>query len=162
VGLWLPEVLGIGYGTIQEVVDGDSFSVALLAALLVGKLALMAVSFGSGFLGGFFAPSFFAGAMLGSLLGLGFAALAPVDPATFVVAGMAALLAGVVHAPLTAVLLVAAVSDNYAALPLLLLAALLAYGVSRRLVGASAYTYAIVNPPAGLDRDEEPSSRGGV
>lgn len=161
VGLWLPEVLGIGYGTIQEVVDGNSFGVAVLAALLVGKLSLMAVSFGSGFLGGFFAPSFFGGAMLGSLIGLGFAAVAPVDPATFVVAGMAALLAGVVHAPLTAVLLVAAVSDNYAAMPLLLLVALLAYWVSRRLVGASAYTYAIIHPPAGLER-EEGTSRGGV
>jgi len=149
VGLWLPQVLGIGYDTIQEIVDGSDLGVFLLAMLLVFKLGLTALSFGSGFLGGFFAPSFLAGATLGALFGLGVSWLVPGDPVTFAIVGMAALLAGVVHAPLTAVLLVAAVSDNHAILPLLLVASFLAYRISRRLVGASAYTYPLVHPANG-------------
>ncbi|TVP50393.1 MAG: chloride channel protein [Gemmatimonadales bacterium] len=147
VGLWLPQVLGIGYETIQGVVDGDRHGLLLLTTLLVAKLGLMALSFGSGFLGGFFAPAFFGGAVMGAMFGLGVEILVPGDPVTFAVVGMAALLAGIVHAPLTAVLLVAAVSDNYAVVPLLLLASLIAYSVSVRLVGASAYTYPLVHPP---------------
>lgn len=142
----LPELLGIGYGVIQTVVEGEGMEARLLGLLLAGKLLLIAVSFGTGFPGGFFAPSFFAGAMLGGLIGLGASGLVSAEPVAIAIAGMAALLAGVVHAPVTAVLLLAAVSDTYSLIPLLLVAAVVSYAVSKRLSAGSAYTYAFGHP----------------
>lgn len=154
VGAVLPELLGIGYATMQTLLAGDLPAALHLAALAAGKLALMAVSFGFGFPGGFFAPSLFAGAAGGALLGVGVAALVPqaaLPPAALALTGMAALLAAMVHAPLTAVLLLVAVSADLALAPALLVGAVVARWTARRVEPDSLYTYAFAHParPAG-------------
>jgi chloride channel protein, CIC family len=149
VGIYFPESLGIGYGTLETVLRGVDIPWTFLLALAIGKAVLMAVSFGSGFLGGFFAPSLFVGAALGSAYGTVAADLLPgldLSPALLPAAGMVAVLAGSVRAPLTAVLVIVALSGSYAVAPHLLAAAATAYWTSRLLEQHSLYTYGIVHP----------------
>ncbi len=158
-GLAAPELLGIGYVTLEAVAAGELPGWELLLLFTVGKLLLMVVSFGSGFRGGFFAPSLFIGAMLGALCGVGAAAVLPgpgLEPAALATLGMAAVLAGAVRAPFTVALLIPALSGDYAQAPALLLAALAGTFVSRRLEQDSLYTYAIAHPAKEVDYDHPP------
>ncbi len=66
VGLFLPQVFGVGYETIGEVLNRDTLGLTLLLALLAAKVILTPLSIGGGFFGGVFAPSLFIGAMLGA------------------------------------------------------------------------------------------------
>jgi chloride channel protein, CIC family len=146
VGVFLPQLLGTGYATLELVAAGALTMPALLLALLAGKMLLVAISFGSGFLGGFFAPSLFIGATLGALVGVLAATLLPgagVEPGTGAVIGMAALLAGAVHAPLTAVFLARALTGGFALVPFLIVACVTSFIVSRAIERRSLYTYHI-------------------
>jgi CIC family chloride channel protein len=64
LALWLPQVLGGGYGWIQLAIDGR-IALHLLVLLIFAKMAAFAFTVGSGGSGGVFAPSLFVGAMLG-------------------------------------------------------------------------------------------------
>jgi len=166
VGLLLPHLLGIGYGTIQSLVEDEPYALALLAALLIGKMLAMALSFGSGMLGGFFAPALFIGAVLGSLFGeVGVTVLGPdFDPGTFAMIGMAAALAGMVHAPLTAAAALGTLSGQLGLLPFLLAASLTSHWLARWLSRGSLYTYPLTDgeepggepPKAGADFGDQP------
>jgi chloride channel protein, CIC family len=142
--LLMPALLGVGYDTLEEVLSGDVTTLQLLIALAVGKALLVAVSFGSGMLGGMFAPSFFIGAPLGAAMTLVGGALVPdlaAQAGSFAVIGMAAMLAGVVHAPITAVLVTRAIAGSWSVLPLLAPACLASYAVARLLHKGSIYTH---------------------
>ena len=52
VGIFLPQVLGVGYDSIEKILNGDTLAVTLLIALLAGKLVLTSISIGGGFPGG--------------------------------------------------------------------------------------------------------------
>ncbi len=68
VGLSFPEALSVGYGTINQALDGNI--ILTTAALLLGaKLIATSACIGSGMSGGIFAPSLFMGAMLGVIFG---------------------------------------------------------------------------------------------
>jgi chloride channel protein, CIC family len=155
-GLLMPSLLGVGYETLESVLAAETTAVRLLVALAVGKVVLVAISFGTGFLGGVFAPAFFTGAALGAAVG---ATLAPVLPdqaagiGGLAVVGMAAMVSGVVHAPLTAVLAARAIVGGYALLPVLIPACLLSYGVARLLHPFSAYTHQVDEDLRGREHD---------
>lgn len=101
-----PLSLGIGYETVESLLQGIPFSPQELGHLLGMKLLLTSVSQGSGFLGGIFAPAIYLGAVLGSLYGQVIGGWVSVtDPPAFAMVGIAAVLAGTVRAPLTAILL---------------------------------------------------------
>lgn len=57
--LIFPEVIGIGYETVESILQDTPFTIPLLIILLVVKLLLTAISSASGFVGGIFAPSIF-------------------------------------------------------------------------------------------------------
>ncbi len=118
VTLKFPEVMGIGYETVESVLQDSPFSLTLLVTLLVAKLLLTAISLGSGFVGGIFAPSIFLGAILGSAYSQGLSLILPsymaiAAPPAYALVGMAAVLAGSVRAPLTAVLLLFEMTRDY-------------------------------------------------
>jgi chloride channel protein, CIC family len=144
-GLVLPQALGTGYATTESLVAGEVLAPGLLVALLLGKMLLTAVSFGSGFLGGFFAPAFFIGTTLGALLASGTGAwLAPdVGAGTLALIGTAAALAGMVHAPLTAAATAAALSGSWGILPHLLVSCFASYLLARLILPGSLYTHTI-------------------
>jgi H+/Cl- antiporter ClcA/CBS domain-containing protein len=136
--LQFPQILGIGYETIEAMLRDVHFSLPLLGALLVTKLLLTAVSSGSGLVGGLFAPAMFLGASLGSAYGrllplilpLAPGAIAP--PPAYAMVGMAAVLAASARAPLTAILLLFELTRDYRIiLPLMAAVGLSAWLIER-------------------------------
>lgn len=147
-GLISSGLLGIGYPTLEKVVSGTFRDISQLAGFAVGKSMLMALSFASGFVGGFFAPSLFVGASLGAVTGRGFETIAPslnISANALGVVGMAAMLGGMVRAPLTAAILLVEMSNGLKLLPAVLLGAVFATLTSRVLERGSIYTYDLVH-----------------
>jgi chloride channel protein, CIC family len=128
IAVFLPQVLGGGYGWIQQAIDGR-IAVGLLAGLLFAKMAAFALTVGSGGSGGVFAPSLYVGAMLGGLL----AAIFHQPMAAFVVVGMAAVFGGAARIPLATLMMVTEMTGGYDLLVPAGLAILLSYLVQGRL-----------------------------
>ena len=110
LALGFPQVLGVGYDTIESLLgSGGGISLLTLFGLLLVKLLATAISNATGFIGGGFAPSLFLGAVLGNfygqLLGDGGFGLPVAEAPAYAMVGMAAVLAGAARAPLTALLL---------------------------------------------------------
>jgi H+/Cl- antiporter ClcA len=119
VSLKLPQILGIGYGTVEAMLQDVKFSLSLLVVLLIVKLLMTAISSGSGFVGGVFAPAMFLGASFGSAYAKILALLIPgiaaqmAAPPAYAMVGMAAVLAASVRAPLTSILLLFELTRDY-------------------------------------------------
>lgn len=114
-----PQILGIGYETIEAMLQDVKFSLQLLLCLIVVKLLMTAISLGSGLVGGVFAPAMFLGASLGAAYGKILALVIPAGsiniagPPAYAMVGMAAVLAGSARAPLTAILLMFELTRDY-------------------------------------------------
>ena len=115
--LQFPQILGIGYETVEAMLRDVQFSLPLLLGLLLVKLAMTAVSLGSGLVGGLFAPAMFLGASLGAAYGKALAIVLPISsiaaPPAYAMVGMAAVLAASARAPLTAILLLFELTRDY-------------------------------------------------
>ena len=144
-GLLMPEVLGEGHHAMTEVLVADAahWPWTLLLGLAVVKTLATFLTLAGGGSGGVFAPSLFVGAMLGGAFGQGLEALFPGSVGSmgaYALAGMAALLAGTAHAPMTAILLLFEMSDNYLLILPLMTVSVLATVVASRLMPDSIYT----------------------
>jgi H+/Cl- antiporter ClcA len=106
-GLFAPALLGGGDGLVATAESG-ALPVAVLGALLVGKIALTSTSFGSGVPGGIFMPLLSVGALTGAVVAgvAEHAGLPPEVRAALVLCAMAGVLSAGVQAPVTAILLV--------------------------------------------------------
>jgi H+/Cl- antiporter ClcA len=119
VALTYPQILGVGYETVESILQDVQFPLHLVLALLLVKLVMTAISLGSGFVGGVFAPALFLGASLGSaygkILAIAFPVLHPymASPPAYAMVGMAAVLAGTARAPLTSILLLFELTQDY-------------------------------------------------
>ncbi|MBR8839037.1 MAG: chloride channel protein [Stigonema ocellatum SAG 48.90 = DSM 106950] len=119
VALRFPQILGIGYETVGAMLQDVQFSLSLLVVLLFLKLVTTAISSGSGFVGGLFAPAMFLGASFGGAYAKILAHIAPAmshymaAPPAYAMVGMAAVLAASVRAPLTAILLLFELTRDY-------------------------------------------------
>ncbi|MGE5660185.1 MAG: chloride channel protein [Actinomycetota bacterium] len=118
VALQLPQVLGVGYETVEAMLQDVEFSLVLLLILLAAKLVMTALSLGSGLVGGIFAPAMFLGASLGSAYGIFLATIPAMNghvagPPAYAMVGMAAVLAGSARAPLTSILLLFELTRDY-------------------------------------------------
>ena len=113
-GLFLPEVLGLGYDSLNQALLGQIAPLAL-ALLIAGKLFATAVTVGSGLPVGVIGPSLLIGGCLGGLLGIGGGMLMPEyssHASLYVVLGMAAAMAAMLNAPLAALLAVVELTGN--------------------------------------------------
>jgi len=137
MALGFPQVLGVGYDTIEALLGSDGgIALTTLLALLGVKLLATGLSSATGFVGGGFAPSLFLGAVLGNvygqLLGESGFGLPVAEPPAYAMVGMAAVLAGSARAPLTALLLLFELTrDIRIVLPLMAAAGLSAALVER-------------------------------
>lgn len=113
--LYLPEVTGGGIGLIPTITNGG-YSAAFLLLLFFARIATTLICFSSGAPGGVFAPMLALGTLFGYAFGLIAQELLPglmIDPGMFAIAGMGALFAATVRAPITGILLVIEMTNNY-------------------------------------------------
>jgi CIC family chloride channel protein len=145
IGLVLPQVMGNGYDTISQALNGNhGYSAWLLLAILFGKMIATPTSLASGFSGGVFAPSLFLGAILGAAFGdLAHGVLPPnaIAPSgAYALVAMGAVVAAASHSPLTAFLIVFELTGDYKIILPLMLACFIASMLSMQLSRESIYT----------------------
>ncbi len=122
LALYFPQVLGVGYETVDAVLH-ESYTGPILFALVGLKILAVSLTLGSGGSGGVFAPSLFIGAMLGGAYGALVHSLFPAYTATYgayALVGMAAVFAGAGRATLTSIIILFEMTqDYYIILPLM-------------------------------------------
>ncbi len=158
VGIALPQIFGVGYTTIGSILNGANFSLLLLALLLIAKLLLTPISIAGGFYGGVFAPSLFLGATLGLAYGQVAANLFPslhITPPAFALVGMASVLAGTVRVPLTAVILLFEMTNDYRIILPLIFAVVVSMVVSQLLEHDSVYELGLARKGIRLERGRD-------
>ncbi|MEZ4868389.1 MAG: chloride channel protein [Caldilineaceae bacterium] len=158
VGVFLPQLFGVGYTTIDNILSGGQFTLTLLCALLVAKLILTPVSISGGFFGGVFAPSLF----LGAVLGVGYGSIMQqwlpslqIAPPAFALVGMASVLAGTVRAPLTAVILLFEMTNDYRIILPLIFAVVVSMVIAQWLQRDSVYELGLARKGIRLDRGRD-------
>jgi CIC family chloride channel protein len=135
MGWFVPQVLGVGYGFVGDALNGK-MAFQLMALLVVMKLVAVTTSYATGNAGGIFGPSLFIGAMLGGTVGTiahhWFPAYTA-TPGAYALVGMGAVFAGVVRAPMTSVLMIFEMTQDYAVIVPLMIANLVSLFVASRL-----------------------------
>ncbi len=156
-----PEVLGTGQefvGSLLNLVSAESVVWGTLLLIGGAKLIATALTLGSGGSGGAFMPSLFVGAVLGAAFT---DLVAPVwsfsvlEPGGFAVVGMAATFAAVARAPLTSILIVFEITQDYGLVLPLMLATSLATFLADRIHPLSVYSMALERRGVRLSRRSE-------
>jgi CIC family chloride channel protein len=157
--LWFPELVGNGRDAIGALLHRE-WALGTVLALLALRLIVTPLTVGSGAVGGVFTPTLFIGAMLGQAFGSCIVYLAPglhTQPGAYALTGMACLLAGTTHAPMTATLMVFEMTLDYNVVVPLLLGSAIASVVATRFSATSVYTEALQRKASSLTGD---GSRG--
>ncbi|MBR9830572.1 CBS domain-containing protein [Cryomorphaceae bacterium S-15] len=156
---FIPPLYGEGFLTINELLtgnyinifDGSVFfeyrenlivAIGLLFLMMAFKAMATAVTFGAGGVGGIFAPSLFLGSTAGFVFAkiLNYFNFINVSEKNFILVGMGGLLAGVLHAPLTALFLIAEITASYELITPLMLTAATSFLTAKYFVPHSLYT----------------------
>ncbi|MDG1528126.1 MAG: chloride channel protein [Polaribacter sp.] len=154
----IPPLYGEGYGLINNLLNGNTAAalkdipynidlknvymvVSMLLLIGIFKAIAMTTTFAAGGVGGIFIPTLFMGAALGNAIAkiineLGFS----VSESNFTLIGMTGLMAGVLHAPLTAIFLIAEITGGYELFVPLMLVAAISYAFTKYFVSNSIYT----------------------
>jgi len=135
MGWFVPQVLGVGYGFVGEALNGR-MAFQLMLLLVVLKLIAVTASYASGNAGGIFGPALFIGAMLGGTVGTVAHHLFPTytaTPGAYAIVGMGAVFAGIVRAPMTSVLMIFEMTQDYAVIVPLMIANLVSLFIASRL-----------------------------
>ncbi len=155
-----PPLFGEGYASIKSLLYGQSnelldnsrfvlwegstgFLLLFVFTLIFVKVIAAALTIGSGGIGGIFAPSLFVGAMTGFFFSKSVNTLQSffhISESNFTLVGMAGLAAGVLHAPLTAMFLIAELTSGYQLIVPLMITASIAYMTSKSFDTHSIYT----------------------
>jgi len=159
VGIWLPQIFGVGYGTINAALAGR-VSAALLAVLLLAKILTTSVTLASGGSGGVFAPSLFLGAMTGGFLGTFIHQLFPTYTATsgaYALVTMGAVVGAATHAPITAIIIIFELTGDYRIIAPLMAACVISTLVSTFLQRDSIYTLKLRQRGIDPFKEEDPN-----
>ncbi len=157
---FIPALYGEGYGIMNNLLKGDHLSaigktpfnidlsniwivIALLLGIAIFKAIAMTTTFGAGGVGGVFIPTLVMGSALGNAfakvinnLGLDFS----VSESNFTLIGMTGLMAGVLHAPLTAIFLIAEITGGYELFVPLMLVSAISFSITKYYISHSIYT----------------------
>ncbi len=137
IALLFPQVLGTGYGWVQQMMTRPglmSLSLWLVLLLPLAKILATSLSIGSGGSGGIFGPGMVIGALVGAGVWRVLEAIAPgvpLSPAPFVIVGMMASFGSIGHIPIATMLMVAEMTGNLS----LLAPAMVAVGIATLIVG---------------------------
>ena len=157
---FIPPLYGEGFDTINSLLAGnpetslqknflhlDLSSVWVVVLLLIGlvffKIIASALTFGAGGVGGIFAPTLFMGSIMGNAIAkiinnIGIFST-PVSESNFTLVGMTGLMAGVLHAPLTAIFLIAEVTGGYELFIPLMITSAISYSITKHFMPHSVY-----------------------
>ena len=157
---FFPALYGEGYEAVNTFMKGDysplfngspfydfqdSVWIVFLLFLLVlfFKVIATATTFGAGGVGGIFAPSLFMGAITGLFFAeiINFTGLTILPGSNFAMVGMGGLIAGVLHAPLTGIFLIAEITGGYDLIVPLMLVSTISYATTKTFIHNSVYTY---------------------
>ena len=172
----IPPLYGEGYNVINNLLTenylkalGTNFFnayleniwvvIALLAGLVIFKIVATSLTFGAGGIGGIFAPVLF----MGSAMGHGFALIVnnlgilknPISVSSFTLVGMAGLMAGVLHAPLTAIFLIAELTGGYGLFVPLMITATISFMITNQFQPHSVYTMELAMKGELLTHDKD-------
>jgi len=142
VAFLYPQILADGYETIRLTLH-NNMALGLLIPLIFLKILATSLTLGSGNSGGIFAPSLFTGAMTGGVFGFAAQSLFPgvtADPGAYALVGMAGLVAGTTHAPLTALMIIFEMTNDYHIILPLMVTVAVSSMVARGLFSQSIYT----------------------
>jgi CIC family chloride channel protein len=164
IGFYFPQVFGVGY---------ESMGDALLGKMLLGTMALMilikilatSLTIGSGGSGGVFAPSLFIGAMVGGVFGTVVHQMLPGITAAsgaYALVGMAAVFAGAAHAPITAIIILFEMTNDYRIILPLMLATVVSVLLAQRLRRESIYTLKLARRGVRLEHGHDVDVMQGV
>ena len=161
--LTFPPIYGEGYETIKNLLSGNSENVfhhsflywfsdneasvlIFLVLILLVKPIATALTIGAGGSGGIFAPSLFMGGLTGYVFGSGFNQLFGTNLSTsnFTLVGMCGVMSGVLHAPLTAIFLIAEITSGYVLFVPLMLVSAISYSTISYFEKHSIYTKALI------------------
>ncbi|HMB63685.1 MAG TPA: chloride channel protein [Eudoraea sp.] len=157
---FIPPLYGEGFGFINNLLDDNHIAalgktpfdryldniwvvIALLFGITIFKAVAMTTTFAAGGAGGIFIPTMVMGSALGNVVakvinhsGLGVA----VSESNFTLIGMAGLIAGVLHAPLTAIFLIAEITGGYELFVPLMISAAISYLITKNAIEYTIYT----------------------
>lgn len=157
---FIPPLYGEGYSLINNLLLGDHLTalgenpfneymdniwvvITLLLGVIVFKAIAMTATFAAGGFGGIFIPTLFMGSALGNVIakvinniGLNFS----VSESNFTLVGMTGLMAGVLHAPLTVIFLIAEITGGYELFVPLMIVAAISFAFTKYFVPNSIYT----------------------
>ena len=154
-----PQLYGEGYPFMNQLLSGDYtfwnesqlnfgldsvwFLIGFLFLVMLFKIFATSITIASGGVGGIFAPVLFIGSVLGSCYALVIKQLNflthNIADHNFALVGMAGLMSGVMHAPLTAIFLIAEITSGYNLYIPLMICAAISYGISQRFQKHSIY-----------------------
>ncbi|HEX2985161.1 MAG TPA: chloride channel protein, partial [Ignavibacteriales bacterium] len=176
-----PPLYGEGYISIEELFAGryhellsgsffyfyannQWFMLAFIGAIILIKVFATSITVGAGGNGGIFAPSLFTGARTGFFLAALMKALgiADLNHANFIAVGMAGILSGVIHAPLTGIFLIAEVTGGYELFVPLMIVSAISFFTSRYLMGYSVYTKTLVEKGLWSPSDKDKNMLGQI
>ena len=157
---FIPPLFGEGFDVINNLVKGtpDKFLqnnvfnldlsnvwtvILLLAGLVVFKIFATSITFGAGGVGGIFAPTLFMGSLMGNcvakiLNNIEILSI-KISESNFTLVGMAGLMAGVLHAPLTAIFLIAEVTGGYELFIPLMITSAISFSITKYVQPHSVY-----------------------
>ncbi|MBT8378604.1 MAG: chloride channel protein [Ignavibacteria bacterium] len=139
-GFYFKDVFGIGYNAINHILAGNHIWKIVLILLLL-KFILVPLILSSGGFGGIFAPSLFMGACLGYLFAISTNYIwdLNLDPVTFTLVGMGAMLGGVNTIPITAIMIIFEMTQDYTFILPLMLAVIISTTISRIVLKRSVH-----------------------
>lgn len=142
IGIFYPHIFGVGYDTITLALNSQSVWYFLLFMVFL-KVAATSITIGSGGSGGVFAPSLFIGANLGGFVGSIVHSLFPAitaSPGAYALVGMGAVAAGAMHAPITSILIIFELTNDYRIILPLMISCIISVLITSRLKKDSIYT----------------------
>jgi chloride channel protein, CIC family len=140
IGFFVPRVLGVGYDTIGDILNGQ-LAWKLLLIVMLAKAAALAVSLGSGTSGGLLAPCFMWSAALGGLFAMisnHFLPAAHLSPAAFALVAMGAVFAAASRATFTFIIFAFEITRDYNSVLPLMLVSVIADGIAMLLMPNSS------------------------
>ena len=139
-GFYFKDIFGIGYIGINHILAGEHIWKVVLILFLL-KFLLVPLILSSGGFGGIFAPSLFMGACLGYLftIAVNYFWNLNLDPTTFVLVGMGAMLGGVNTIPITAIMIIFEMTQDYTFILPLMLAVIISTTFTRVVLKRSVH-----------------------